>query len=214
MSRLGFIGLAAVAVVVLASCGSTSATDDGDQTDTSDSTGEISAPTDDPEAAVASYTGRVDAIDEAIATWRSAESVEEALVAAETAANLVVGPNGPGYGDRNGDGVVSGSTDLGLLPGLDGTPSGLAMPLVANECVVRDVLGGSWADPAARWDEMRSAIDRWRPDNNTMPSLASHPMRIVGWATFSQEAGSLDLAQVYAGHAKLHIDVSRDAPDC
>ncbi len=213
MQRLWLIGLAAFAAVVLAACGSSSTTGDADQTVNSPDAGEVAAPANDGEAE-ASFSQRIDAIDGAIATWRNAASVEEALVAAETAFNLVVGPNGPGYGDRDGDGLVSGSTDIGLLPGLDGTPVGLAMPLVANECVVRDVLGGSWSDPVARWNEMLSAIDRWRPDNNTMPSLASHPMRIVGWATFSQEAGSLDLAQVYAGHAKLHIDISRGALDC
>lgn len=46
--------------------------------------------------------------------------VDEAT--AETAANLVVGPNGPGYGDRDGDGEVGGSTSRGVLPGIDGSP--------------------------------------------------------------------------------------------
>jgi len=85
-------------------------------------------------------------------------------VAAETAANLVVGPAGPGYGDRDGDGTVNGESDDGVLPGLDGTPAGLASPLAANECVERDVLGGSWDDPGDRWDTMLTAIDDWRPD--------------------------------------------------
>ena len=134
--------------------------------------------------------------------------------AAETAANLIVGPNGPGHGDRDGDGVVSGSTDAGVLPGLDGTPAGLALPLAANSCVEADVLGGSWDNPEARWGEMLDAIDAWRPGNNTMPTLASHPMRVVGWSTFTLETDSLDAAHEYAGHARLHVEISERALDC
>jgi hypothetical protein len=142
-----------------------------------------------------------------------------ARVAAETAANLVVGPNGPGYGDRNDDGTVSGETDAGILPGLDGTPDGVATALATNACVERDVLGGSWDDPAGRWAEMEQAIDTWRPDSNTMPSLASHPMRVVGWATFTLDTDpaapdALDLAHEYAGHAALHVAISANALAC
>jgi hypothetical protein len=162
----------------------------------------------------ASAVERLDAIDDAIARWRTTGTIEEADAAAEIAANLVVGPNGPGYGDRDGDGVIGGTTDVGLLPGLDGTPVGLASPLAGNACVDADVLGGSWDEPEERWDEMVTAIDAWRPDNNTMPSLASHPMRIVGWSTFTRESGSLQLAHEYAGHARLHIDISLRALDC
>ena len=157
---------------------------------------------------------RIDEIDGAVMEWRSATSVEEAQKAAETAANLVVGPNGPGYGDRNGDGVIGGESEIGVLAGVDGSPAGLATLLAPNACVLKDVLGGSWDDPGSRWDEMDSAIARWRPDNNTMPSLASHPMRVVGWATFTMASGSLDEALEYAGHANIHVVVSRRALDC
>jgi hypothetical protein len=61
---------------------------------------------------------------------------------------------------------------------------------------------------------MINAIDDWRPDNNTMPSLASQPMRIVGWATFTLASDSLDEAHEYAGRAQLHVDTSLDALDC
>jgi len=94
------------------------------------------------------------------------------------------------------------------------TPAGLAIPLAANECVARDVLGGTWADPGEEWGAMPTAIDEWRPENNTMPTLASHPMRIVGWATFTLNSDSLDEAHEYAGHAKLHVDVAVRAFDC
>lgn len=186
------IWVAAVAIVA-ASCAGTSADVASDTTSVSD---------------------RLAAIDEAVVAWRGATTVDEAQVAAETAANLVVGPNGPGYGDRNGDGVVSGETDEGLLPGLDGTPAGLASLLSANDCVAKDVLGGSWAEPAARWEEMVTAIDLWRRDNNTMPSLASHPMRVVGWANFSLDSESLDEMHEYGGHANLHVNISLRALDC
>ena len=162
---------------------------------------------------------RIAALDGAVDRWRSATSIVEATVAAETAANLVVGPSGPGYGDRNGDGNVDGATDTGLLPGLDGAPDGLANSIADNTCVERDVLGGLWDDPDARWGEMTAAIEAWRPDGNTMPTLASHPMRVVGWSTFTLETDpasqdALDLAHEYAGHAALHVAISADALRC
>ena len=166
------------------------------------------------DADVASFGERMAAVDEAVAVWRDASTIEAAHEAAEAAANLIVGPNGPDYGDRSGDGVVSGPTDVGLLPGVDGTPAGLAIPLSANRCVARDVLGGTWADPGAEWAAMLVAIDEWRPDNNTMPTLASHPMRVVGWATFTLESDWLGEAHEYAGHAKLHVDISIRALSC
>jgi hypothetical protein len=61
---------------------------------------------------------------------------------------------------------------------------------------------------------MLTAIEEWRPDRNTMPSLPSHPMRIVGWATFTLASTSLDDAHEYAGHAQLHVNVSLAALDC
>jgi len=79
---------------------------------------------------------------------------------------------------------------------------------------VSDVLGGPWTDPGVRWDEMLLAIDRWRTDNNAMPSLASHPMRIVGWASFSMESESFEEIQTFGGHANIHIQVSLRALDC
>ena len=183
----------AAAVIILTACESSSAADESGQS---------------------AFSERMAAVDEAVAAWRTSTSIEGARVAAEAAANLVVGPNGPGYGDRNGDGVVSGETTSGVLPGLDGTPPGLASPLASNDCVASDVLGGTWNDPGAEWGAMLTAIDGWRRDNNTMPTLASHPMRIVGWATFTLGSDSLDVAHEYAGHAKLHVDISLRALDC
>jgi len=191
------IGVVAVALVATACAGTSTST-------TVDVSGSDSA----------LLRSRLDEIDTAVATWRAAASSTDALIAAEAAANLVVGPNGPGYGDRNGDGVVSGATNVGLLPGLDGTPTGLAAFPEANDCIVKNVLGGSWDDPASRWQEMVVAIEDWRPDNNTMPTLASHPMRIVGWASFSLATGSRDKMQEYAGHAALHINISQRALNC
>ncbi len=157
---------------------------------------------------------RLDELGAAVADWRDASTIEAAKVAAETAANLVVGPNGPNFGDRDGDGTISGETGDGLLPGLGGEGPGLALASAGNECVERDVLGGPWDDPAERWDIMLTAIDEWRPDDNTMPSLPSHPMRVVGWATLTLETDDLDEAHEYAGHAQLHVDVSQRALGC
>lgn len=195
---------AAAALMLLASCGDKPPA----------ATGGIPNTTAGAESATMSPQEQLVIIDKAVAEWRRADSIEAAHLAAETAANLVVGPNGPEYGDRNGDGVISGQSPAGLLPGLDGTPVGLAVPSAANDCVARDVLGGSWTDPAAEWEAMLSAIQGWRTDNNTMPSLASHPMRIVGWATFTLRSGSLEEAHEYAGHAQLHVDIAQRAFDC
>lgn len=153
-------------------------------------------------------------IEAAVIAWRTATSIEEAHAAAESAANLVVGPNGPNYGDRDSNGTVNGETDAGILPGLDHSPTGLASPLHSNSCIVADVLGGSWEDPADRWTTMLTAIDEWRPSRNTMPTLPSHPMRVVGWATFTLASASLDEAHEYAGHAQLHVNISLAALDC
>lgn len=157
---------------------------------------------------------RLNEIDQAVKTWRSAETIEQAHGAAEEAANLIVGPNGPGYGDRNDNGTIGGEAAAGVLQGMDGTPAGLADPLASNQCVLDNVLGGDWDDPEDRWDIMLDTIDRWAPGNNTMPSLPSHPMRVVGWATFTLASDSLDDAHEYADHAQLHVDISLRALDC
>ena len=102
---------------------------------------------------------------------------------------------------------------IGLRPGLGGEP-GLATA-AAGPCVERDVLGGSWADPTARWSVLASAIEAWTPSNNTFPALPSHAQRIVGWATLTLATNELATALEYGGHAQLHIDVSKQAlTDC
>lgn len=201
--------------VVLSACGG----DDGTGTVVGDETARLESgpdatqppPDGDPGAAL---ERRLEAIDTAVVRWRDAETIESAHALAEEAANLVVGPDGPGYGDRDGDGVVAGESGDGLLPGADGESPGLATALAANACMERDVLGGVWDDPGARWAEMLDAIDRWRPSRNTMPSLASHPMRVVGWATFTLATDDLDEAHGFAGHARIHSSLSRRAVDC
>lgn len=196
--RVNVAGIAVVVVALAASCGS-----DASTTDTA-------APT----SATPTLEQRLDELAGAVETWSDATELVTAQVAAETAANLIVGPGGPGYGDRNGDGTVDGATDEGVLPGLDGTPNGIATAAAGNTCVERDVLGGPWDDPAARWGEMTTAIDAWRPEANTMPALASHPMRVVGWSTFTLGSDSLDEAHEYASHAAIHVRISADALAC
>ncbi|WP_430866744.1 hypothetical protein [Demequina aurantiaca] len=142
--------------------------------------------------------------------WQQAATIEEAHAAAESALNLVVGADGPHYGDADGDGSIGGETVAGLLPGLDGEP-GVAQIEPINECVERDVLGGSWDDPAARWAEADAALAAWSPSDNTMPTLASHPQRIYGWASLTLATDDLDEAHEYAGHALIHVNVTLDA---
>lgn len=137
---------------------------------------------------------RVDAIDQAVEDWARATTTEEAHAAASDARDLVTG---------------SGAVETGLLPGRDGS-DGLTSS-ASSPCVERDVLGGSWSDPAARWATFDRAVDEWRPDNNTFPSLPSHPQRIVGWALLSLATDDVEEVHEYAGHARLHVDITREA---
>lgn len=50
------------------------------------------------DADAASLALRMDLVGEAVAAWRAASSIREAWASAEAAANLIVGPNGPGEG--------------------------------------------------------------------------------------------------------------------
>lgn len=153
-----------------------------------------------------SLSSRLAAIDRAVDRWDRASTLAAAKNHAEEARNLIVGAAGPFYGDADHDGDVAGAADHGLLPGLKGE-KGLAGPS-ANACVITDILGGSWHEPAKRWSQMQSAIAGWTPTRNTFPSLRSHAQRVVGWASLTLKAGSLGEAHEYASHARLHVDIS------
>lgn len=156
---------------------------------------------------------RLEGLDRAVTRWQAASSLRAAHEAAEEARNLIVGPSGPYYGDADDDGRIVGASTLGILPGLEGE-RGLAGSN-GNACVVADVLGGSWREPAKRWSELQSAISRWTTTRNTFPSLKSHPQRVVGWASLTLDSISLTEAREYAKHARLHVDVSvRAAESC
>lgn len=90
----------------------------------------------------------------------------------------------------------------GLLPGEQGQPGLITSP--APACVERDVLGGSWADAAGRWQEVRTRVAAWS-------QTASHPQRVAGWASLTLAAPTLELAREYAGHAQLHVRITREA---
>lgn len=152
---------------------------------------------------------RLAAVDQAVDRWAAASTLAAAHQAAEEARNLLVGPSGPLYGDANKDGRIEGASEVGVLPGLN-VQRGLAGP-GDNACVIADVLGGSWDDPARRWSQLQSAIARWTPTRNTFPSLPSHAQRVVGWASLTLKAQSLADAHEYASHARLHVDISRRA---
>lgn len=206
--KLHTVALALACVIGLAACGGT---DDGGTTDSDPTSTEAANESGGDDSPVAE---RIEEIQVAVNAWASAESVAQAHAAAETAINLVSGPNAPLSGDRDGDGTVQGESASGLLSGSDGTPAGLATEIDPSVCVVRDVLGSTADGAAAGWAETKAAIDAWGPDNNTMPTLLSHPMRVVGWASFTLASDDLDDAHEYAGHAQLHVDIARDALDC
>ncbi len=142
-------------------------------------------------------------------TWEDAPTLAAAKAAAEQAVNLITGPHVTGYGDLDGNGTITGPNEVGLLPGEHGE-AGLVRP-PGSSCVQRDVLGGSWADPGARWADLRDRIARWTPTNNTFPALRSHPQRVIGWASLTLRTKDLVSAREYAGHAQQHLDVTRTA---
>ncbi len=149
---------------------------------------------------------RAAAVQAAVRRWARATTLPAAQAAAEDARNLVTGPHAPGAGDADEDGRLR-RVAVGLLPGEDGSPGLAASP--ATGCVQRNVLGGSWADPKARWSALTRRIDAWRPDHNTFPALPSHAQRVVGWATLTLRTPSLADAVQYAGHATGHARVVR-----
>ena len=158
---------------------------------------------------VAGLSARLAAIDGAVRRWRGASDLRTAHAAAEEARNLVVGPAGPYYGDADRDGIITGASNVGLLPGIAGQAA--LTQWGQGACIDRDVLGGSWRKPARRWSVLAAAIKGWSRSNNTFPSLPSHPQRVVGWATLTLSTEQLKTAREYAGHAQLHVNVARAA---
>jgi len=189
--------LVGLALATLVGCG-------GEKTD--GSSGDEHAPTASVSRRIA--LDRADAVQAATRRWADASTLTQAQAAAEDARNLITGPHAPGAWDANADGE-SVRVDAGLLPGEDGS-EGLASSL-ATGCVERDVLGGSWADPEDRWEELTERIEQWRPDNNTFPALPSHAQRVVGWATLTLRADGLAQALKHSGHASGHAQIVREA---
>lgn len=107
-----------------------------------------------------------------------------------------------------------------ILPGdSDGPPTGALVDVVkAGRGDARELdevaLGGlaSWADPRVRWAEWRQVLSEWRLVRNTMPRLASHLLRALGWAQLVMDAGDLRAARELAGvHGQIHTRLSLDA---
>jgi hypothetical protein len=149
---------------------------------------------------------RLVALDRAVSRWQAASTLRIAHEAAEEARNLIVGASGPFYGDANGDGQIAGASVVGVLPAPKGGAS-LASPS-DNACVVADILGGSWREPAKRWSQFQSALSHWNISRNTFPSLPSHAQRVVGWASLTLKSDSPVEAREYATHARLHVDIA------
>ena len=163
-----------------------------------------------PPSTVAAAQQRVDDVQGALARWREATTIGAAHHAAETVSNLITGPGVDLYGDTDADGTVQGAVDAGLLPG-QAREASLGLPL--SGCAGADLLGGSWADPAARWLELTTRLDAWTPENNPFPELASHAQRTVGWAQLTLRSDDLADAQEFSGHAQLHVSAVLAALD-
>ena len=164
------------------------------------------APARPPQPSAETLNARLQALDRAVKRWQAASRLHVAHEAAEETRNLIVGPSGPYYRDANGDGKFAGANTVGILPGLKGGTS-LARP-DDNACVIADIRGGSWQEPAKRWSQLQSAISRWTPFRNTFPSLPSHVQRVVGWATLTLKSDSLVEVRAHAKHARLHVDIA------
>ncbi len=162
-----------------------------------------------PPPAAENLSTRLALLNQAVTRWQQAPTLRVAHEAAEEARNLVVGSHGPFYGDANGDGKISGAKSSGILPGLK-SEAGLVASN-ANSCIIADVLGGRWSDPARRWSLLQRAIVSWTPAKNTFPSLPSHPQRVVGWASLTLKSSKLVDAHEFASHARLHVDISQRA---
>lgn len=201
----GTNALALIAALSIGACGTNESSAEGGNMTAVGQSASVE-PTND---SAAELGPRLALIENAIGRWRRAANLTEARSAAEEARNLVVGEAGPYYEDADRDGVIQGESNSGLLPGLRGEDA-VAQP-EDGDCVIRDILGGSWSEPSNRWAVLDAAIRSWTPSHNTFPTLPSHPQRIVGWATLALSTDSLDTAKAYGGHAQLHIDVSSNA---
>lgn len=165
-----------------------------------------SVPAELQQARTETLSTRLVAVDRAVSRWQTASTLRFAHEAAEEARNLIVGASGPFYGDANGDGRIAGASVIGILPPLHGGAS--LASFNDNACVVADILGGSWSDPAKRWSQFQSALSRWTINRNTFPSLPSHAQRVVGWASLTLKSDSPVKAREYAKHARLHVDTA------
>lgn len=200
-----------VGAMLLAGCAGATSEDASQRADVPTSEASSPAAAGDP---IERLSERVEVVAGHVADWSEAADLAAARSAAEAAANIIAGPEGPGSGDRDGDGETRGPSDAGILPGADGTPEGFALEAVAAgapECVTADVLGGSWDDPSAKWGELDDVLSRWTESNNTMPELASHAQRVIGWARLTMDTDDVAEARTFAGHAGIHVRVMRDA---
>ncbi len=161
-----------------------------------------------PAPAVDSALDRSRQVEQAVGRWAAASTLADAKADAERARNLITGPHVTGAGDGDGNGKTE-PVSVGLLPGDDGS-AGLSGP-PASGCVQRDVLGGSWAQPERRWADVLGRIARYSPTNNEFPGLPSHAQRVVGWASLTLAATTLDEALEYSGHAVGHARIVTDA---
>ncbi len=200
-------GVLAAGALAVAACGDS----DGAADKPLDSTA-VTAPA--PQ--VTALDQRLEDLAESVSVWSGASSAADAHTAAESAANLIVGPFGPGYGDRDGDGTTLGTRKSGLLPGLEGRPRGVAMSARAagaSRCVTDEVLGGDWSNAGQRWQELARAIDGWTTTDDTLADLPSLAQRVVGLATLALGSDDAEVIQRHGSAAAMYVEAMRDADE-
>ncbi len=166
---------------------------------------------------------RLHEIHGAMGDLEQAEDVGDARAAAERVVNLIAGLDGRHAGDLNGDGTSSDLHDVGVFPpdSEDEVVLGLALvvhdALGTNEAVkaaISGVIAGdrsAWSAPERRYDEVDRAVEVTSGGQNAVRTMDGHLMRAMAWALLAAATDDIDAAREFAGHGRLHTQLSLDA---
>jgi hypothetical protein len=150
---------------------------------------------------------RVLVADQRMAVMAETDDLAEAIEAARTALDMLVGPRGRGADLE--------TLDPGVLPGdslaLADSP-GLAvqlLDLVPQDARARQAVEGAligpapdWRTPRDRWDDMDARLAEWPAVADPMAALAGRLPRVANWARLGLDVQSL--ADAHAIGARGH----------
>ena len=147
---------------------------------------------------------------------RSSRPSADAHTAAESAANLIVGPFGPGYGDRDGDGTTLGTRKSGLLPGLEGRPRGVAMsarrqgPHGASQTRSSVATGRTPVSDGRNWPGRSTA---GRPPTTPLPTFRHWRSASWDWRHSHSAATTPRSTQRHGAAAAMYVEAMRNADE-